>query len=274
MDNFIDNPKAKEYLKKIRDAGFCGDGSFEDEVAGIEKYNNALRAKYAFEKMSNIVNNPNPRENPMAREIKQKMLKKCETELLNKHYNVLTVSQRDFVDKTFKGPVHEGVVRDGPMSEFYTELHGKIGSKTCYQEFEDFIRVRYPSGGYGLPIISYCSLLGIGKSHPFTPSHQNTRIKELEKKTKKLIENNKEIWDEMNLQDKRLKELEEENVGLIQNNDKNIELLISHKELMNIQNKRIDELEKKLSQSILTSSIMFASGIIIGVVGSWRLLSK
>ena len=30
MDN-IDNPKAKEYLKKIRDTGFCGDGSFEDE---------------------------------------------------------------------------------------------------------------------------------------------------------------------------------------------------------------------------------------------------
>ena len=74
MDNFIDHPKAKEYLKKIRDAGFCGDGSFEDEVAGIEKYNNALRAKYAFEKMSNLVNNPNPRENPKAREINQNML--------------------------------------------------------------------------------------------------------------------------------------------------------------------------------------------------------
>ena len=136
------------------------------------------------------------------------------------------------------------------------------------------MRQRYPQFVYDLPVISYCSLLGIGKSHPFTNSHQNTRIKELEKKTKKLIENNKEIWDEMNLQDKRLKELEEENVWLIQNNDKNIELLISHKELMNNQNKRIDELEKKLSQSVLTSSIMFASGIIIGVVGSWRLLSK
>ena len=103
---------------------------------------------------------------------------------------------------------------------------------------------------------------------------QVKRIKELEEITKKLIENNNKNKEFMNLQDKRLKELEEENVGLIQNNDKNIELLISHKELMNIQNKRIDELEKKLSQSILTSSIMFASGIIIGVVGSWRLLSK
>ena len=272
MDNFIDHPKAKEYLKKIRDAGFCGDGSFEDEVAGIEKYNNALRAKYAFEKMSNLVNNPNPRENPKAREINQNMLKNCETELLNKHYNVLTDSQRDFVDKIFKGNIQDGNVRDGPLGEFYTEFYGKY-QMTCYQEFQDFMMQRYPQFVYDLPVISYCSLLGIGKSHPFTPSHQNTRIKELEKKTKKLIENNKEIWDEMNLQDKLLKELEEENVLLIQNNDKNIELLISHKELMNNQNKRIDELEKKLSQSMLTSSIMFAS-VIIGVVGSWRLLSK
>ena len=40
---------------------------------------------------------------PKRREINQKDVKKCEIELLNKHYNVLTVSQRDFVDKTFKG---------------------------------------------------------------------------------------------------------------------------------------------------------------------------
>ena len=79
---------------------------------------------------------------------------------------------------------------------------------------------------------------------------QDKRIKEQEEKTKKLVQNNKDIWNEMNLQDKRIKELEE-NVGLIQNNNKNTELLISHKELMNIQNKRIDELEKKLSQSML-----------------------
>ena len=272
MDNFIDNPKAKEYLKKIRDAGFCGDGSYEDEVAGIEKYNNALKAKYAFEKMSMIVNNPNPRENHMAREINQKMLKKCETELLNKHYNDLTVSQREFVDKTFKGPVHEGVVRDGPLGEFYTEFYGKY-PKTCYQEFQDFMRQRHLLA-CDIPVINSGSLISRSKTLPDPNRHRDTRIKELEEKTKKLIENNKEIWNEMNLQEKRLKELEEENVGLIQNNDKNNELLISHKELMNIQNKRIDELEKKLSQSVLTSSIMFASGIIIGVVDSWRLLSK
>ena len=269
MDNFIDNPKAKEYLKIIRDAGFCGDGSFEDEAGGIEKFNNALRAKYAFEKMSNLGHNS--RDHPMLSGIRKQMLNKCERELLNKHYNVLTVSQRNFVDKIFKGNIQDGNVRDGPLSEFYTEFYGKY-QKTCYEEFQDFMRVRYSP--CDLPVINSGSLLSRSKTLPDPNRHRDTRIKELEEKTKKLIENNKEIWDEMNLQDKRLKELEEENVGLIQNNDKNIELLISHKELMNIQNKRIDELEKKLSQSVLTSSIMFASGIIIGVVGSWRLLSK
>ena len=73
---------------------------------------------------------------------------------------------------------------------------------------------------------------------------------------------------------KRIKEFEQENNEIILNNYKNTERLISHKELMNKMNRRIDVLEKKLSQSMLTSTIIFASGIIIGIVGSWRILSK
>ena len=178
MDNFIDNPKAKEYLKKIRDAGFCGDGSFEDEVAGIEKYNNALRAKYAFEKISCYTTGTEYRVRA-----KKEMLNKCEIEL-NKHYNVLTISQRDFVDKTFKGDIHYGNIIDGPMSEF----HSLRGGRNYFQyEFREWVKNRLdptPAPGthtYGeIPVISYCSLLGEGKSHPFTPYHQNTRIKEVE----------------------------------------------------------------------------------------------
>ena len=107
---------------------------------------------------------------------------------------------------------------------------------------------------------------------------QDKRIKELEKKTENIIKEN-EFWqNEVTSHADGLEKLEdiifenEEDDGLSKI-DKNIELLISHKELMNKQNKRIDELEKKLSQSMLTSSIMFAS-VIIGIVGSWRLLSK
>ena len=198
MDNFIDNPKAKEYLKKIRDAGFCGDGSFEDEVAGIEKYNNALRAKYAFEKISSYHHHKECHTRK-----KKEMLNKCEIELLNKHYNVLTISQRDFVDKTFKGDIHDGNIIDGPMSEFHS-LHRdwqKRGDRNDFQyEFREWVKSSMgpapPPGAhtYGeIPVISYCSLLGQGKSHPFTCSHQNTRIKELEKKTKNLIEINKKM---------------------------------------------------------------------------------
>ena len=151
----------------------------------LEKFNNALRAKYAFERMSNLGHNS--RDHPMLSGIRKQMLNKCERELLNKHYNVLTVSQRNFVDKIFKGNIQDGNVRDGPLSEFYTEFYGKY-PKTCYQEFQDFMRQRYPHlGGCDIPVISYCSLLGIGKSHPFTNSHQNTRIKELEKKPKNLL---------------------------------------------------------------------------------------
>ena len=271
MDKFIFNPKAKEYLKQIRDAGFCGDGSFEDEIHGIEKYNDALKAKFAFEKMTEMIQDL---KSEQEKRNWYEYLENSQHEL-NIHYNVLTDSQRVFVDKTFKGNIYHGNTLDGERGNFYRELASNRDSclgeqrnvQSSYAQVNYVFQRRYnlPRANIGLSIITPGDLVN---------NIEDKRLKELEKKTKKLIENNKEIWDEMNLQDKRLKELEEENVGLIQNNDKNIELLISYKELMNIQNKRIDELEKKLSQSILTSSIMFASGIIIGVVGSWRLLSK
>tara|TARA_B100001287_G_scaffold229977_1_gene200450 strand:+ start:1401 stop:2069 length:669 start_codon:yes stop_codon:yes gene_type:complete len=144
------------------------------------------------------------------------------------------------------------------------------------QQLED---IMFESEEYEGVILNANNNTELLDSHKELINLQDKRIKELEKKTENIIKEN-EFWqNEVTSHADGLEKLEdiifenEEDDGLSKI-DKNIELLISHKELMNNQNKRIDELEKKLSQSVLTSSIMFASGIIIGVVGSWRLLSK
>lgn len=274
MDNLIDstyNPNAMDFLKNLREEGFCGDGSLVDDYLGIQKYNIAIRAKYEFDFVKQDSERKAVRSDvsKLSRAGTSIFMNKCKIES-EKYYNILTLSQQHFIDKMIKvcvssdgsGKMHRLLGHDYPLTNEFNYIYGQNGFKRKVDASVHYMI----SNKYDF----FCEYI---KQQKQIISVHNKRIEQLEHSNINVLQNNEEINEQikshidlMTIYNIRIEQLENSNTCIIQNNEKTNEQIKSHKDLMTIQNKRIDELESKLFQIFLTFKVMIFLGFFVGIV--------